>query len=101
MKSLKSIIFQKSMIFSTNSELLRPKRSTKPNKSRGRGSFAIPEKFPNHFTLVLRWTLLTVEKENYEQIYDNFKDTVNHHNDLMEEVPDDEASELYIDLVVT
>ena len=38
-----------SMIFSTNSELLRPKRSTKPNKSKGRGSFAIPEKFPNHF----------------------------------------------------
>ena len=93
------------MIFSTNSELLRPKRSTKPNKSRGRGSFAIPEKFPNHFTLVLRWTLLTVEKENYYQIDDNLNeetyDTVNQHNDLMEEVPDDEASELYIDLVVT
>ena len=77
----------------------------KHNHNKARGSFPIPKKFRSHLTLVLRWTLLTVEKENYDQIYDNFNeesyDTVNHHNDLMEEVPDDEASELYIVLVFT
>ena len=51
-------------------------------------------------TLVLRWTLLTVEKENYDQIYENFNeepnDQDNQHNDLMEEVPDDESSEYHL-----
>ena len=88
------------MIFSTNSELLRPKRSTKPNKSRGRGSFAIPEKFPNHFTLVLRWTLLKIMTK-LMTISMKKPMIQSQHNDLIEEVPDDESSELYIVLVVT
>ena len=88
------------MIFTTNSKLLMPNKKHNPNKARSKESFGIPEKFPSRLTLVLRWTLLSVEKENYDQIDDYFNektyDTVNQHNDLMEEVPDDESSELNI-----
>ena len=72
----------------------------KHNHNKARGSFPIPKKFRSHLTLVLRWTLLTVEKENYDKIYENFNeepnDQDNQHNDLMEEVPDDESSEYHL-----